>query len=404
MKQLFKTSSPGVHPNRLKKNLLSFISGLMWLGLADSVAQIDIHATPETKNLYANLRKLAPDHLIFGHQNTVVSGIGWTADDPADWQSDVQKAVGDFPGLYGFDFIDGINIRKRQVEEVFRRGGIVTISWHAENPVTGGNYLDLRGNALHAILPGQSHHEIWRKKLDEVAAFFNALEVAGIKVPVIFRPFHENTNGSFWWSDKSAAHADLVAAWQYTVSYLRDTRHVHNLLYAYSPTRPVQLGGLDDDRYPGDAWVDIVGFDLYWGTGDMSKIILENCRAVVQFASAHGKVAAITEAGVGKGISNATINDWFTRCILNPVSGDPVAKNVAYWLTWRNHSATHHWVPRPGEPLYDDFVTFYKDGTTLFQGNLPNVYAPLRLSERVQAENNGMPAQSGNITPVDSGP
>jgi hypothetical protein len=61
-------------------------------------------------------------------------------------------------------------------------------------------------------------------------------------------------------------------------------------------------------------------------------------------------------------------------------------------------------VPRPGEPLYDDFVTFYKDGTTLFQGNLPNVYAPLRLSERVQAENNGMPAQSGNITPVDSGP
>jgi len=75
-----------------------------------AVAQLNANATEATRNLYANLKRLAPEHLIFGHHNTVVCGIGWTAEKPADWKSDVHRAVGDFPGVYGFDFIDGMSI------------------------------------------------------------------------------------------------------------------------------------------------------------------------------------------------------------------------------------------------------------------------------------------------------
>ncbi|GAB6166305.1 glycosyl hydrolase [Thermostilla marina] len=346
-------------------------------------AQIDPQATRETKILYRWLKELAPETLLFGHQNTIVTGIGWKSDDPADWKSDVERAVGDFPAVFGFDFIDGVEVRKRQVEEVFRRGGIITYSWHARNPVTGGNYLDKRGDAVRAILPGGAKHDYWCHQLDRAAAFFDSLEVDGVKVPVIFRPFHENTNGHFWWSHEGVQPEDFVQAWRFTVTYLRDRKGVHNLLYAYSPSRPAQLNGLTDGRYPGDDWVDIVGFDCYWGGGNIADMIRENCRVIVRFAREHGKVAAITEAGVGQGISNATIDDWFTRCILEAVYSDEDTQQVVYWLTWRNASPEHHWVPVPAEPLHADFVRFYQDARTTFLGDLPDMYG-LRTSSAAE--------------------
>lgn len=72
-----------------------------------------------------------------------------------------------------------MNIRQRQVEEVFG-GGIVLFSWHARNPVTGRNYMDKSGQGFHAILPGGACPDRWRKKLDDIAESVDALEVDGL--------------------------------------------------------------------------------------------------------------------------------------------------------------------------------------------------------------------------------
>ena len=95
------------------RNLKEVLTGILatcfaLTGSVQAIAQIDADATCETRNLYANLKHLAPDHVIFGHQNTVISGVGWKSDDAAEFRSDVQLAVGEFPGVYGFDFHEGM--------------------------------------------------------------------------------------------------------------------------------------------------------------------------------------------------------------------------------------------------------------------------------------------------------
>ena len=56
--------------------------------------------------------------------------------------------------------------------------------------------------------------------------------------------------------------ADYQALWRMTVEYLRDEKGLHNLLYVYSPdvfeTEAEYL-----ERYPGDAYVDVLGSDDY---------------------------------------------------------------------------------------------------------------------------------------------
>src|SRR5205807_1220680 len=85
--------------------------------------------------------------------------------------------------------------RRGWIAEGFRRGGVVTLSWHMRNPVTGGNAWDTT-RAVPAILPGGAQHEHYRQWLDRFADYVNGLRAPGL-VPVIFRPLHETSGGWF---------------------------------------------------------------------------------------------------------------------------------------------------------------------------------------------------------------
>lgn len=375
MKNLTKTRR--VLKEQLKFILISYF--LILLLLTSNISHLhaqtaDQAATKETKALFNNLKKLAKSKLIFGHQNTVISGKGWKNDGISNWKSDVDRSVGDFPGVYGFDFIDGMQIRRVQVEKIYRDGGIITFSWHAPNPITNRYSTDKTGKPFSKIMPGQSLHDKYKGWLDTIANFFNSLEVEGKKVPIIFRPFHEMTNGHFWWSDNYITPELYKKVYRWTIDYLRNTKGVHNLLYVYNPTRPVQLGGLYDGFYPGNDYVDMVSFDIYWG-GNFGDMVQENAREIVNFAERNNKIPSITEAGIGGGIDNNTPKDWFTKTILNPLLQDPVAKRVSYFLTWRNTTdGNKQWVPLEDERLHDDFRKFYDNPFTLFHKDLPNMY------------------------------
>ena len=57
---------------------------------------------------------------------------------------------------------------------------------------------------------------------------------------------------------------DFKALWQYVHDYLTETKGVDNLLFAYSPNYP--LDGSKENylaTYPGDKYVDIMGYDAY---------------------------------------------------------------------------------------------------------------------------------------------
>ena len=54
------------------------------------------------------------------------------------------------------------------------------------------------------------------------------------------------------------------------VNYLQ-AKGVHNLLYVYSPNGPIDNESDYLSRYPGDAYVDVLGFDYYDDYADVSK-------------------------------------------------------------------------------------------------------------------------------------
>jgi len=247
----------------------------------------DPEATEETRALFYNLRQLAKSRLLFGHQDSTAYGVGWSAEDD---RSDVKSVTGSYPAVYGWDIghlgrnknLDGIEFRrlKRLIKQAYERGGINTISWHMRNPVTGRGYLDRSGkaNAVPNIIPGGSHHEELKRRLDLFVEFMDELkDKTGRAIPIIFRPWHENNQRRFWWAVRGDGR-DFIKLWHFTVEYLRDTKGVHNLLYAYTPL------ALNTDKnsfiapesgYPGDAYVDIIGIDNYSGQG---KSMRKDCR------------------------------------------------------------------------------------------------------------------------------
>ena len=157
--------------------------------------------TKETENLLNYLHSLKEtSHILFGHHLTNVerqSGQNWNkAWDETN--SDVYEASGSMPAVFSFDFGRGINMATEHCKAIYSWGGIITFSWHAKNPITGGGFKDLKGNPMGKLsIEGSDANKVWTAQLDEIANELNGLKYKGVKIPIIFRPFHEHTGSWF---------------------------------------------------------------------------------------------------------------------------------------------------------------------------------------------------------------
>lgn len=338
---------------------------------------VDSLATQETVALFQHLQSLTRNKVLFGHQDDLAYGIGWWA---VPDSSDVKAVCGDYPAVYGWDLgdiqepanLDGVNFEQMKywIKKVFARGGINTISMHLDNPVSGGNAWD-NSAAVKYILPGGSHHEQYLQTLDKIAAFLKDLKTDdGVYVPIILRPYHEHNHSWSWWGVKSCTAEEYNALWHMTVTYFRDEQQIHHLLYAISP-QEVTTASAYLERYPGDEYVDIFGYDYYklWDIAHVTE--LGNTLAMLNnLAEEHGKVAALTEVGIEK----IPIANWWTHYLLASFKLTPDSRGIAWALVWRNASKNHHFAPYPGHISAANFVAFYNDSLTMFQSQLPDMY------------------------------
>src|SRR5215208_4451585 len=67
---------------------------------AEAAGPIDGRATAETRALYFNLRRLAREHVLFGHQDDLAYGYDWVAE---PGRSDVLESSGSYPAVYGWE-------------------------------------------------------------------------------------------------------------------------------------------------------------------------------------------------------------------------------------------------------------------------------------------------------------
>ena len=347
---------------------------------------VDAHATPETVALFQNLHRLAADHVLFGHQHATEYGHGWSGE---AGRSDVKSVTGSHPAVVGVDLsgLSGTTSERiaankaslrENIVDTYNRGGVTTLSWHFNNPVSQTDFYWKAGvsaPAVRDLLPGGSHHDRYRDILGDIAGLAHSVVGKdGTLAPLLFRPFHEFDGDWFWWGAGHCTREEFVALWQFTVAHLRDTLGVHNFLYAFSPDCLFQTEAQFLDRYPGDAWVDMVGMDDYADFGRDGKYNLEagirKLQIVSDYAARAGKLAAFTETG----LESVAEPDWYTRVLL-PALQTPGLR-LSYVLVWRNdvHSPTHYYAPFPGHPASDDFAAFRQNPFVLFEDDLPALY------------------------------
>jgi len=255
---------------------------------AKQITPCDQLATVETQSLMAYLADNYGKHIISGQQE-IYSGGPHGLETEFEYLKDT---TGHYPAIRGFDYgnfccplygsDDGST--DRVIDWVKNKGGIATASYHLNVPKDFASYTigtkmdwaqstytakDTDFSPSKAATAGTKENEYYLSTLKTLAKEFNKLEAEGI--PVIWRPLHEaegggGENGSwFWWGrEGSAAYKKL---WQYTYNTLTDDLNCHNLIWEWNSYN----FATSKDWYPGDNYVDIIGYDKYsctdWSTG-----------------------------------------------------------------------------------------------------------------------------------------
>ena len=144
-----------------------------------------------------------------------------------------------------------------------------------------------------------------------------------------------------------------------TCDYLQKTKQVHHLLYAYSSSN-VQSEEHYLERYPGDQYVDILGFDHYLKGREQKnveqyKIDFErNIKIVTKCAEQSGKLPVIGETGE-ESIWDPT---YFTN-VVYPIINKYKLGWILFWRNaWEPDKPNHYYLPYPGHSSESDFKQF----------------------------------------------
>ena len=342
------------------KNVL--VLALLTVGLA-------AYGETSAKLLVARLQQLQQQGYMMGHQDDPFYGVTWEWDTN---RSDVKETCGDYPAVMGFDLggiemadnknLDSVPFRRIHDELIahYKRGGIVTLSWHPRNPLTGGTAWDVSNDqTVRSVLYGGCMHVKFQTWIKRVADFIETLkDDNGQPVPIIFRPWHENNGSWFWWGEKLCTASEYKALWNMVQDYMSG-RGFTNLLWSYSPN----MGDITDEnfmeRYPGDDRVGLIGLDAYqWGTEiDFVNGINANLATLGGIAKRRDKLLALTECGL-KNMSDPT---WWTRVLKPQMDKYP----ICYFLLWRNYKE-EYFGPSPQLECAADFRKLYAAENTLF--------------------------------------
>ena len=137
--------------------------------------------------------------------------------------------------------------------------GIISYQWHWHSP-SGGEagtntfYTDLTTfDVTKAVTPGTQEYSDIIRDIDDIAVQLKKFQDAGI--PVLWRPLHEAGGGWFWWGAKGSEPCKEL----YNIMFdrLKNHHQLHNLIWVWSTP--------EEDWYPGNDKVDIIGHDSYPG-------------------------------------------------------------------------------------------------------------------------------------------
>ena len=345
------------------------------------ISPIDTDATQETKNLLKNIASIAnSEQFIFGQEFPLSFRLGSLRNDLST--SDCKEVTGDHPGVYGIDphymLYKTEQERQLHIDEAihaYNNGSIVTFDFHQRsrtdrkiymNEITTQSDKDL----MYDVVNDRNGAREWFfDEMDQVLSIINN----DLGFPVVFRLFHEMDGNWFWWGSDASNHSSqlYIDFYRLTVNYIKERTQL--VLFAWSPNTEVQ-----EQYYPGDSYVDIVGFDIYEPVRDTLK---ERLIALSVFAANHNKPAILAETG-NRNNYIANDPDFWTETILSAIVDGGSEIRIAWVLAWFNapwHNGQEHlFIPNSNstEAAKSDFILFKNHDKTLFQQDVKalNVY------------------------------
>ncbi len=405
------------------------VTGVDTVTLPTTVNLVTENASANAKATYAFLKAMGESKAVmYGHQNDTWKKAGSSALS----ESDTKDLTGSISGVIGMDtlsltgneydalqhndkfgtnYVDctsgnvaaAADLTNKNIEQ----GAIITLSAHLPNfklvadkgvkevPAGGKSYDkydfygytpgNFDGDVMNNILPGGAYNAEFTAYLDMIADF--ADQVDGT---VLFRPFHENTGSWFWWGAAFCSPETYKSVYRYTVDYLKEAG-VDNFIYVYSPGAESTSVAEFEERYPGNDYVDMVGFDMYNDSPSENDGFIagfKNQIDIVQtFARENNKLFAISETGMRASVPdkghNQTalhlqgneVKDWHART-LEAVSDS----DASFYLVWANfgkkdgyyspfvesvkEDGTLH-----GHEMMDNFIEFFNDDRSVFAEN-----------------------------------
>ncbi|MCR4954981.1 MAG: glycoside hydrolase family 26 protein [Treponema sp.] len=217
---------------------------------------------------------------IYGkHILTGVMDCAW--DTKVKMDDKVFADTGYHAALMGFDFMHLTKSDSRswynpnqvtKARDWWYHGGLVSFCWHWLDPSkTSANGASYKPEEISFKIPWDSANkkldtsnpdfEFIKKDLDTIAGYLAQLQK--YDVVVIWRPMHEAAgnygkyNGAgkawFWWGAQGPE--PYIALYRYMFDYFTNQKKLHNLIWLWN--------GQEKDWYPGDEYVDLVGYDIY---------------------------------------------------------------------------------------------------------------------------------------------
>ena len=352
---------------------------------------VDKNASTETVALFYNLRNLGKTKIIIGQQDAFNSFYQNSG------SSDIKKTTGNDPSILGSDFmfitdkdnpnnnwyVQQENKIIQDSKDAYAKGMINTFCWHLREPYNETSFFssdmtsEQRTDAFKSLLPGGKFNNWYKKKLDKVASVVSNLkDTNGKQIPIIFRPFHEFDGNWFWWGANYCTAEEYISVYRFTVNYLRDTKNVHNILFAFSPDNSYTTPSSYLSRYPGDDYVDILGMDNYGdfdnkGTSGAS-LANSKLKLISDLAISKNKIAALTETGYRVTSTTPAINNWFSTYLYDAITNNNL--QIAYVMFWSNTSSGYY-VPTPGNSNVADFQNFTLKSKIILQNNISKMYS-----------------------------
>lgn len=240
----------------------------------------DPDATDGAKRLYQYLIDCYGNHIISGQQENCGSHNYNFAADPTTYIKDneaefkyIEEHTGKQPAIRGIDMLtynSSTDYRDdatgRAIEWYKDYKGIVTLSWHWSVPSEEGgteayfyvesasaNYTTF--SVSRGLQEGTWEHQVILNDIEVLAAELKKIQDAG--VPVLFRPLHEAEGAWFWWGAEGPEAC--VELYRLLYDQLVNKYGIHNLIWEWTS----YVTPNSAKWYPGDEYVDIVGYDKY---------------------------------------------------------------------------------------------------------------------------------------------